>query len=358
MPVFIPEPRNLPELPPSPKVSIAITSYNYGSFLAECLDSCLAQTVRADEIVVVDDGSTDDTQRILQDYMARFPSVIGIHQVNRGIVGATNTALTNCTGDVVLLLDADDILLPQRVEKVVRALRETIDGHRPGWVHHYLLRFTREQPEQGPVPRYADAAPQGLLAAQVLATGDSPVATPTSGLAFRRELLAAMLPLDDGRHMLQDLQLRTGAALLSPLAWIPEPLTRYRIHATNRTAGLMVNVDQIGRARRGHADLDAWVRRVLDRHQPGLTSSLPPLDQQPGYLWLCYLHRWLSGERRDYGLLHKVLKHPATRRASSQLRLYYYSGLVLPRREFVAFSDLLFGFSPIKSFLRKALGRA
>jgi len=70
MPVFIPEPRNLPELPPSPKVSIAITSYNYGSFLAECLDSCLAQTVRADEIVVVDDGSTDDTQRILQDYMA------------------------------------------------------------------------------------------------------------------------------------------------------------------------------------------------------------------------------------------------------------------------------------------------
>ena len=203
----------------------------------------------------------------------------------------------------MLLLYADDILLPQRVEKIVSALREPIDGPRPGWVHHYLLRFTREQ-ELGPVPRYADAAPQGLLATRVFASGGSPVATPTSGLAFRRELLAAMLPLDDGRHMLQDLQLRTGAALLSPLAWIPEPLTRYRIHATNRTGGLMVNVDQIGRARQGHADLDSWVRQVLERHQPGSSSSWPPLDQQPDYLWLCYLHRWLSGERRDYGLLH------------------------------------------------------
>lgn len=145
---------------------------------------------------------------------------------------------------------------------------------------------------------------------------------------------------------------------MSPLAWIPEPLTRYRIHSAADSAGLMVDLDQIGRARQGHADLDSWVRQVLERHQPGSSLSWPALDQQPGYLWLSYLHRWLSGERRDYGLLHKVLRHPDTRRASSQLRLYYYSGLVLPRREFVALSDILFGFSPLKSFLRKALGRA
>jgi GT2 family glycosyltransferase len=54
----------LSELPPKPSVSIAIICFNYGRFLPECLDSCLAQTIPADEIVVVNDGSTDDSAEI------------------------------------------------------------------------------------------------------------------------------------------------------------------------------------------------------------------------------------------------------------------------------------------------------
>lgn len=353
-----PAPLDLPALAPKPTVGIAITSYNYGRFLAECLDSCLAQTVSADEIVVVDDGSTDETERILQDYVARFPHIVGIHQTNRGIGGATNEALAHCSADVVLLLDADDVLTPRRIERVLQALREPVDGRMPGWVHHSLVRFSDAQPDLGVVPRYAHPAPQGLLTEEVLAAGCSPVATMTSGLAFRRELLAAMSPLDEARHMVQDLQLRTGAALLSPLAWIPEPLTRYRIHGASLTDSWMVKADKVGRARQSHASLDAWVRQVLDRHMAGASSSLPSLDEQPGYLWLCFLHGWLSGQRRDYGILRKVLNHPDTRRSSRQMRVYYRSGMFLPRSWFVASSKLIFGVSPLKTFLRKTLGRA
>ena len=124
------EPLDLPPLPAIPKVSIAIIAFNYGRFLAECLESCLAQTLKADEIVVVNDGSTDDTAATLDDYATRIPQIRAIHQDNAGICAATNAALAACSGDVVLLLDADDTMAPQRIEKVLGALRRHVDGDR------------------------------------------------------------------------------------------------------------------------------------------------------------------------------------------------------------------------------------
>ncbi len=142
------------------------------------------------------------------------------------------------------------------------------------------------------MPRYADAAPQGLLAAQVLATGDSPVATPYLGAppsganCLRRccpwtmgAIIAAGPAAAHRRRAVESARLdsRAADALSDP--------------ATNRTAGLMVNVDQIGRAPGAMPTSTPGSGGCWTGSQPGLTSSLPPLDQQPGYLWLCYLHR-------------------------------------------------------------------
>lgn len=344
-------------LPPRPTVSIAITSYNYARFLAECLDSCLAQSVGADQIVVIDDGSTDDTPRILQGYMERFPVIAGIRQANGGMCAATNAAIQRCTGDVVLLLDADDVLAPRRVEKVLEALRKPIDGALPGWVHHPLMRFSADRAYIGKAPRYPGEAPHGSLAERVLHRAQSPVVTLNSGLAFRREVLAAMGPLDSRRHMAQDLQLRTGAALLSPLAWIPEALTRYRLHGEADSNDLMANADKVARSRRCHVGVDAWVRQLLERRQAGLSASWPSLDEQPDYLWLTFLDRWWSQGRRDHALLRRLLAHPALRDAPTRQRLYYRAGRLLPRPWFVACSRLIFGSTPLKSFLSHALGR-
>ncbi|MBT2320816.1 glycosyltransferase family 2 protein [Variovorax paradoxus] len=360
MPSALPlEPLLLPELPAAPRTSIAVICFNYGRFLPECLDSCLAQTVPADEIVVVNDGSTDDTAQVLDAYAARHPTVRAIHQPNGGICAATNAAIAACTGDVVVLLDADDAIAPQRIEKVLAALRRRVDGYWPGWTHNVMQRFSATQPHLGLGPyQPGGSAPEGWLAPETLKATSCPVLALTSGLAFRRDLLLAIGPLDDDRLMYQDLQLCTAAALLSPTVWIPEPLTRYRVHGASATKGSMVSMQQVEAIRRRAVRFDAWLRAQLERRRPGASSLWRPLDDQGGHLWLHFLERWLAGKARDWKLLWRVLRHPDTRKGPRQYRIYYYGSLFLPRALFVAYSRLIFGSSPLKLMLRRLLRRA
>ena len=93
-------------------VTVVVTCYNQGRFLPESIGSLLSQTRRPDEILLVDDGSTDDTR----DQVRRFPEVIYIRQDNSGLAAARNTGLRRSRGDLLVFLDADDRLLPQALE--------------------------------------------------------------------------------------------------------------------------------------------------------------------------------------------------------------------------------------------------
>ncbi|RYH64893.1 MAG: glycosyltransferase [Alcaligenaceae bacterium] len=347
-------------LPPRPVVSVAICTYNYGRFLDECLDSCRAQTWPPDQVVVVDDGSCDDTGAVLADYAARYPTskLEVLRQLNRGMSAATNAALAACTGDVVLLLDADDLMLPTRVEQVVGALRRPVDGGLPGWVHHRIARFSRRHQDLGTMPHYAGKAPQGVLIDRLLDSAESPVQTPTSGLAFRRELLVAIGPLDEHRSLPQDMQLWLAASLLCPAAWIPEALSRYRIHGQSDSAGGMLStLPKVRLMIERHERLASWLHRVLKRHHPHLADRLHSVTEQRSYQWLKFLEKWWSGAGKDIPVLWRLLRHPENRGAPLQERLYLYSSLVLPKRAFQALSRLLFGASPMKARLRRMLGR-
>src|SRR5437867_457309 len=104
-----------------PRVSVVIPCYNLGRFLDEAVDSVLAQTFQDFEIVVVDDGSTDqETQRLLADY--RKPGTRVVRSPNRGLPAAKNLGLAETTGPYVCMLDADDRLDPQLLAKSVAAL--------------------------------------------------------------------------------------------------------------------------------------------------------------------------------------------------------------------------------------------
>ena len=87
-----------------PTVSVVIPCFNQGHFLSEALESVLAQTRPADEVVVVDDGSTDNTSAVVR----RFPSIRCIRQPNRGLASARNTGLRHTSCDYLVFLDADD----------------------------------------------------------------------------------------------------------------------------------------------------------------------------------------------------------------------------------------------------------
>ncbi|WP_162417437.1 glycosyltransferase family 2 protein [Cyclobacterium roseum] len=107
-----------------PLVSIIIPVYNKASFVRESLDSALKQTYPHIEIITVNDGSTDDSLRILKEYAVRFPDRIKlIGSENRGVSAATNLGIKAAKGEYIQFLDADDILSRDKIERQLNLLQ-------------------------------------------------------------------------------------------------------------------------------------------------------------------------------------------------------------------------------------------
>src|SRR5665647_430445 len=102
----------------NPKVTVLIAVYNGGRFLREALDSVLAQTFTDFELLVVNDGSTDETATILESYSDQRIRVI-TNGKNIGVVGSLRRGLNYARGEYIARIDADDIALPERLEKQV-----------------------------------------------------------------------------------------------------------------------------------------------------------------------------------------------------------------------------------------------
>ena len=111
-----------------PKVSVYIPAYNAIEFIQEAVESALNQTYTDLEIVIVNDGSTDQTGEFLDEIYAIHPRVTIIHQPNGGISSASNTAIQHCRGEYILQLDSDDALLPEAAEMLVSVLEKNDVG--------------------------------------------------------------------------------------------------------------------------------------------------------------------------------------------------------------------------------------
>ncbi len=107
-----------------PLVSVIIPACNAAAFLRGTLESVLSQTYRDLEVLVVDDGSEDDTARIVEAVAVRDRRVNLFRQRNQGVAVARNTAVTRATGTYIAPLDADDIWFPTKIEKQVRSMED------------------------------------------------------------------------------------------------------------------------------------------------------------------------------------------------------------------------------------------
>ena len=104
-----------------PLVSVIVPVYNVLPYLREALDSVINQTYRNLEILIVDDGSTDGSGEVCDEYLSD-PRVIVIHQENKGLSGARNTGLDRMAGEYVAFLDSDDAFMPEMIERMVNAI--------------------------------------------------------------------------------------------------------------------------------------------------------------------------------------------------------------------------------------------
>ena len=107
-----------------PLVSVIVPVYNVVPYLQEALDSLLRQTYRNLEILIIDDGSNDGSERICDEYQRRDLRVRVFHQENRGLSAARNVGLEHMRGEVVVFLDPDDVMYPNMIETVLRTMTE------------------------------------------------------------------------------------------------------------------------------------------------------------------------------------------------------------------------------------------
>jgi len=107
-----------------PNVSIIIPTYNRARFLPQCLESAFQQTYRDFEVIIVDDGSTDDTKKIVQKFIKRYGKIITyIYQDHVNIASARNRGLNMAGGRTIAFLDSDDLWMKDKLEKQVQYLQ-------------------------------------------------------------------------------------------------------------------------------------------------------------------------------------------------------------------------------------------
>jgi glycosyltransferase involved in cell wall biosynthesis len=220
-------------------VSIAINNYNYAPFLREAIDSALNQTYPHTEVIVVDDGSTDDSPHIIASYGER---VVGVLKENGGQASAINAGFAACRGEVVIFLDADDVLLPEAVERVVEVFEERPELAK---VQFRLEIIDERSQPQGELRPTNGPMPGGDLRPLILSKG-SYLSSPTSGNAISRRVLKEIMPMpEEGWRISADGYLANLVPFFGEVLSLPERLGFYRVHGSNNWAMREIDLPKI-----------------------------------------------------------------------------------------------------------------
>jgi glycosyltransferase involved in cell wall biosynthesis len=211
-----------------PIVSIIINNYNYDRFLAEAIDSALNQTYPQIEVIVVDDGSTDNSREIIAGYGDR---IVSIFQENGKQGAALNNGFATSKGDIILFLDSDDYLLPMAVERIVEVWKPEV-----GKIHYRLqVVDTEGQPSGAFIPTTTAKLACGEVWRQLLQTSGY-VSTCMSGNAYSRAALTHVFPIPDEYKTTADDYLMISTPFYGELIGIESCLATYRIHDSNQWA--------------------------------------------------------------------------------------------------------------------------
>lgn len=209
-------------------VSIIINNYNYDQFLAEAINSALNQTYQNLEVIVVDDGSTDRSCEIINEYGDR---IISIFQENGKQAAAFNSGFSKSKGNIIIFLDSDDYIFPHAVDKVAAAWHPNLSK-----IHYRLSVVDTLGHSLGySSPQGTHPLSSGKVWEVLLEKGGY-VSTPTSGNALNRTVLEKLFPIPDEYKLTADDYLSYQIPFYGDVASIEEPLGAYRIHSSNQWA--------------------------------------------------------------------------------------------------------------------------
>ena len=252
-----------------PEVSVVIPCHNAGRFLATALDSVLAQTFADREVLLVDDGSTDDTAERARAYRG---AVQYHHQANAGVSVARNRGIEQSRGRYLAFLDADDAWHPAKLERQVQALGQQRDARAS---HTGLVIADAElRPLPGPPPPPAEGRLEQLLMLGNVLSGGA------SSMVCERSLFDEVGRFDPQLSLCADWEMWIRIASVTRFALVAEPLCTYRRHPQNMSRNVrLLESDSLGVLERAFAmpslpaPLRALRRRAFARNYMVLAGS-------------------------------------------------------------------------------------
>ena len=282
-------------------VSVIIPTYNYGRFLKEAVDSALAQTYPPFEIIVIDDGSTDDTPEVLAGYGDRIRS---LRQNNQGVGAARNAGIALARGEYIAFLDSDDLWKPEKLAREI-ALFETDPSL--GMVHCGAESFDHDT---GKVISVMLSGMEGWVASELLRLDREVITAPGSGTLFPKRVAEEVGGFDPRLQPSEDWDFCYRVAVRYRAAFVPEVLVRYRLHGS----GIHLNIERMENGMltalgKAFQSTDPAVQS-LRRHSYGRIHRVLAGCYFQNGKWLRFLRHMLQSLRYDRSNLSYFAAYP------------------------------------------------
>jgi len=204
-----------------PTVSVLLCNYNYGRFIGQAIESVLTQSFRNFELIIVDDGSTDNSRDVIRSYQDDRIRVI--IQENGGQAISFNAAFAAANGDIICFLDSDDWWAPEKLERVLEWDQLLKSDY--AVLQHSVLVW-----DNGVVTPFKAILPSGHCFTEMQNTDNIDYFVPTSGLVFRRTVLDRVMPIPQELRIAADAYLTRTVIVFGTIESISEPLGYYRHH--------------------------------------------------------------------------------------------------------------------------------
>lgn len=307
----------------NPKVSVVICNFNYEKFIKSAIDSVLNQTYPAFEIIIVDDGSTDQSVPIIQ---SQFPDLKLIQKKNQGQISAYNEGFQLVTGDVVLFLDSDDELMPETLARVSELYTKDVVK-----VQFKMKVMDKDGIDLNCVlPSHLDQGDCGRMLIESGALYKSP---PASGNSYRVGALKLVFPLPttpEEKHG-ADYFCIYGVSLLGLIASINDPLFKYRVHESGESMGSSLG---FGNAVKKHDR-----QKVMQRRWDMLTDWLA--IKLPGNL--SFKSKYLDFTQQKFFYAQDILKSDLISQKVRTLKTHipWLTKAILIRQDFSIFKKII-----------------
>lgn len=335
-------------LSPQPLVSILVSNYNYARYIGESIQSALDQTYRNIELIICDDGSTDESIDVIETYERKDSRVRLIRKQNGGQASGFNAAYAVSQGEIIALLDSDDRFLPHKIERIVEDYQAQADS---GFGVHRVIRMSADNRRQGVWPMSAPL-PAGWFGTSLLQDGGIlPFMPPTSGLSLRRDVAACIFPLPLERPLVScpDQLITRLAPLLTKVTRVGNALSEYRLHGENNYGPDRVTAASFKRELEYCDALWGAQKRFLATIDPRLAESFQPVHLHPYIAYNRYVHARLARDpdvRSHYDRYMSTLKGPGARYV-----WFWRSSIYLPYAVFDFAINLLIRQSRLKQFI-------